>query len=1222
MRKIFVSAIVFGFVLAVSRAHAAPLRLRTGSIEPPPKTSASAALKASAARAHYLLQFRGPVRPEWKSALRNLGIRLYDYIPDYAFIVGMTGAQARRALQLDYVRWVEPLAARHRKDQSLDSVSSAAAQVIIHLFQDESFGAVRSFIEAAGGKIVEGGDSVYRAEVPARIIERIAAMEEVKWIEEWVQPRVTNNVAAGIIGAEAVRTRLGLYGAGQVIAIADTGLDTGQQATLSADFAGRLLKAYAIRRPGDWSDLTGHGTHITGIATGSGVLSGSNPSGHLYTGSFAGVAPEAQFIMQSIGDASEYLYPPANLSDLFLPAYTDGARVHSDSWGSPVRGKYTTYSQQVDDFVWNYRDLVLVFPAGNDGKDANADGITDLMYMYAPATAKNCIAVGATENVRSTGRVTRYGWAWPLDFPADPLHNDYISDNAGGMVAWSDRGPCADGRIKPDICAPGTNIISCRTHAGSSPTGWGAYDANYIYWGGTSMSTPMVAGAAALVREYYIKIRSVQPSAALVKATLLNSATDITPGQYAPPYPQEVPRRPNNVEGWGRLNLSAAIDPPAPRVVSFVDETSGLNTGQSRNYAVQVLGNSLPLSVTLVWTDPPGAPLAARELVNNLDLTVTDPEARVYRGNGVVDAVNNVETVDLLSPVQGAYTVTVSAVNVPTGPQPFALVISGQITGGYIAGCTRTESGKPVAGASITVSAEGFERTTATDESGGYTVHVPDGSYTVTASKSGWTFSPPSRAVEVSGVGVGGADFIGSAPAGQITGTVTKAVGGKAQYLIESPHPYNDNSNLLYTVAGHPSATSIRAHIAEMKVQSGYDVIKIEDSAGNLIEQITGTRYDYWTSWVAGNSLRIRLVSDSSLTDYGFRVDQFETDLVTQGPKEGVTISAGPGGGSADSQSNGGFAISPLEPVAYSVVPSLGSWTFDPAARFVSVPPGGTTAGVDFYAFPPASISGTVKAGTISQQPKVIDTDGYPDNAYIVYVCEGPTGASRIRVHFTLIDVEGGFDFVHVADMAGNIIDTYTGEHADVWSSWVVGNSLKIILTSDDAFNYYGFITDVIETVSNERGVGGISVSLQPGGASTTTTQNGSFAFSAVVPGVYTVSASAPYWSFAPASSVANAVSGMAVEGIDFFGVMHTMPGIGYAKSVPDGTEVYLTGQVVVAGSDEFDGCLYIEEPNRSMGIRVVTQQTVACGATVAIRGVMSTQGGERQIVAISVTVL
>ena len=152
------------------------------------------------------------------------------------------------------------------------------------------------------------------------------------------------------------------------------------------------------------------------------------------------------------------------------------------------------------------------------------------------------------------------------------IYNDDAGSGAGydiaGMAAFSSRGPALDGRIKPDIVAPGTWIASTKSSVASGG-GWGAIDSNYMYMGGTSMATPLTAGAAALIRQYYTDRESITPSAALIKATMVNGATDIYPGQYGTGGTQEIPvTRPTNVAGWGRVDVQDSIFPTGARVMT------------------------------------------------------------------------------------------------------------------------------------------------------------------------------------------------------------------------------------------------------------------------------------------------------------------------------------------------------------------------------------------------------------------------------------------------------------------------------------------------------------------------------------------------------------------------------------------------------------------------------------------------------------------------------
>lgn len=329
--------------------------------------------------------------------------------------------------------------------------------------------------------------------------------------------------------------------------------------------------------------------------------------------------------------------------------------------------------------------MIILFSAGNSGVDADANGYVDQDSIGSPGTAKNCITSGASDNERTTGGYNPGGpcstWyeCWGSDYPTNPTRDDRISDTRQELAAFSSRGPTDDGRIKPDVVAPGTNILSTRSQY-ASETGWGTYPNNYyMYMGGTSMSNPLIAGAATLVREYYVEKKGHTPSAALVKAALINSATDITGyGNSSQEAGQPIP---NNHEGWGLVNVGAATSATCP----FHDGDT-VTTGSNQTYSYSVGSSAQPFKVTLVWSDYPGSPPAGG-LVNNLNLVVTGPGGTTYRGNvfsggwsvpgGTADSVNNVESVYVQNPAVGTWTVRVEGANVPQGPQPFALVARG-----------------------------------------------------------------------------------------------------------------------------------------------------------------------------------------------------------------------------------------------------------------------------------------------------------------------------------------------------------------------------------------------------------------------------------------------------------------------------------------------------------------------------------------------------------------
>jgi hypothetical protein len=140
---------------------------------------------------------------------------------------------------------------------------------------------------------------------------------------------------------------------------------------------------------------------------------------------------------------------------------------------------------------------------------------------------------------------------------------------------------------------------------------------------------------------------------------------------------------PNRDEGWGRVDLDSATNSRR----KFVDGAASLTTGGSATYMYTVASPGSPFKVTLAWSDPASTTSAAKNLVNDLDLVVTAPGGAQYFGNvfaggwsqtgGAGDRVNNLENVYVASAAAGTWTVVVGGYNVPSGPQPFALVVDG-----------------------------------------------------------------------------------------------------------------------------------------------------------------------------------------------------------------------------------------------------------------------------------------------------------------------------------------------------------------------------------------------------------------------------------------------------------------------------------------------------------------------------------------------------------------
>lgn len=1200
----------------------AAIRLKTGVVDTSARTQVQAAAPSHGS-GHYLVELRGPATLQSMQAIAQAGALIIEYVPDYAYLVRVEHARVHALRELSCVQWVGPYEPAYKFESLLSAAGKERPQqYVVLLFPGVSKHYACQRIKLAGARLVENSASengqLIRILATRSQIAQLIQLESVAWVEPYVQPKLCNDVASSICGVPEIRQNPGLFGAGQVLGIADAGLANGNLATISPDFAGRIKAVYALRRPGDWSDQNGHGTHVTGTAVGSGADSGSNPAVHSYSGSFAGYAPEAQLVFQSIGDSGGFVFPPLHLGELFQPAYDNGARVHSDSWGSAVKGAYTTYSSEVDQFAWDHKDFLATFSVGNDAVDLYFPvGVSDPDCIYAPATAKNCIAVGASETLRTTGGYQMgYGIAWPNDFPSAPIKYDLMSNTTNGMAAFSGRGPTDDGRIKPDIVAPGTNIISCRCAAGV--TGWAAYDEHYMYWGGTSMATPQVAGAAALVREYYQTEKSLNPSAALVKATLLAGAIDMSPGQYGTGSTRELYPVPDVSQGWGRLSVKNSIFPDPPLVNEFTDEATGLSTGETREYLYNVVDTSVPLKATLVWTDYPGAVYAAKELVNDLDLTLVSPTGGILPVNGICDHTNNVEQVKITSPGLGVYKVRVTGYNVPMGPQDYALVVSGGLPNAYISGTVTSSSGAGVQGAIISIVSATEVRRLSTNLSGQYLARVEPGTYSVQIGKQGWSFTPRSRTVEVASAPVEHVDFQGTGTPGALNGRLRSVVGGVVSKMLETPHPYLNNCDQTYVISAHSGASHVRVHFAEIDLMSDGDTIYILDAADSVKNIFTGHGEDVWSAWVPGSTVKIRIVTnDAGNIGYGFYIDGYETDLIDSGALAGATVTLSPGGFQTTSGVNGNYSFTNIPPGTYTVTPSKAHWKLQPPTKTIEVPAGGAASGVDFDGFPPGSISGQVQI--ISTQPHAINIQSphpYPENYTNIWTITADASVTRLRLHFARISTEPAFDLVYLLDEDENIVEIFTAEEADLWTPWVEGHIAKIMLSSDEAFSEWGFYCDGYEAQTAMGGLGGANVQLTTDGRSAVTQADGAFALSDVDVGSHTVSCSLAPWSFDPVSTIVNISAGLG-ENLLFYAALSDLSLPSQVKLVADAMQVTLKGVVVSA---KFNGCFYVQDANRLGGVRVDWSGAVSEGTLVDITGTLSTPSGERRITASSVS--
>lgn len=693
------------------------LYLRRGAFDPlRAQPSVAAALRADAATSLILAQFAVGQRPAARTALLAAGLRPLAYIPDNALLLRRVGGSDATLRSLPGLRWWGPLAPADKLAPELAALAqrppTGALALRVLLAPDADASAALADLAPFGGAVQAqtptAQGTLLRVNLPATALLGLLRHPDVLWIEQAQPLRVQNDQARAITRVEAARRQFAwLDGAGQIVAVTDTGLDVqpSVQAGSNPDFApGRIAAAFtpAQMAPNDgacagttsWSDRHGHGTHVAGTVLGSGARS---PQG----ADLAGMAPAARLVVQAVSLGTGDLSCLTDDARFLALAYDAGARVQNASWGGPSGGTlnqpqyggYDLYASMVDEFLWEHDDHLLVVAAGNEGADRSPfDGLVDPDTINSPGTAKNVLTVGASENERLPGGGCAFSppervcWS-AFGFGAAPLAGDPISNNTAGMAAWSSRGPADDGRIKPEIVAPGTNLISAASHHSSASYPAGRLDANYAYDSGTSMATPVVSGLAALTRQWLAHEHGLNdPSAALIKALLLNGAASMGAGQYGLGEQREIPAAwPNAVAGWGRAALDTALGANGAHTVWFDDRRVGLGEpGASATYRLLVSGDA-PLRLTLAWADPPASALAGRALVNDLDLELEGPGGASWRGNADAqlgpacrdgagaDRCNNVESIEVAAPAAGLYTLRVRAAQLGGQAQRFAL---------------------------------------------------------------------------------------------------------------------------------------------------------------------------------------------------------------------------------------------------------------------------------------------------------------------------------------------------------------------------------------------------------------------------------------------------------------------------------------------------------------------------------------------------------------------
>ncbi|KXX75295.1 Serine protease/ABC transporter B family protein tagC [Madurella mycetomatis] len=551
-----------------------------------------------------LIETKVPASRELKKRLsevhlepeRNLGDNTWLCKPSGDTGVGIDLDLVKRLDLINIARTV-PLSLKIQP--SLKAGDETATHVVdIVLYGSESEDSIHELsrrISEAVGVSVESmrfrrENSIIRLKTPQSSLSIIAQDPRVSAIEQVHELELHNNVARGVIHADVLINDTPFKGKGQIITVADSGFDKGSTADTHPAFTGRVRDLFAVGR-----EKTGKtdDAHVCGSALGDG-------SSATMGGTIQGTAPEAELIVQSLLDENKKLFGSSSsiLAKLLDKAYQQGSRVHTNSWGpkwDEATGQvpYNNASTELDEFVWTHPDMVVCFSAGNDGDKQTQPGHG---HIGGQAAAKNCITVGSCDNHRlaKDNKCTAFDAAGTTQ------------GNPANVSWFSSRGPTWENRVKPDVVAPGSMVLSTKTRAPgvNVKENYGkSTDPLWYFNTGTSMATPLVAGCAAVLRQTLIGSGLTNPSAALIRAMLINGAIDLGKSREE--------------QGFGRVDLASSVivngktknrDFIEGELIEEDDKDEVAHKFKLGQYMTDAAKTGT-LKTTLVWTDVPGSVL-------------------------------------------------------------------------------------------------------------------------------------------------------------------------------------------------------------------------------------------------------------------------------------------------------------------------------------------------------------------------------------------------------------------------------------------------------------------------------------------------------------------------------------------------------------------------------------------------------------------------------------
>jgi len=578
-------------------------------------------------RYYRLIQFYQIPTQDQKASIEAKGVKLYNYLPNNCYMASIPYGTLLSSINKEgNVRSLFPLTTSLKLSSELKSGKQPGYAlhengnldvILLHHPDITTAQAAQSLLEK-GYEIafLLPEQNGIRLQVAPNKLTELAALPFIYFIEPLdINPQPEDVKSATDHRSNTIATvyKNGLKydGTGISIALNDDGV-IGPH----IDYTGRLINQYIT------FDNGAHGDHTGGIIMGAGNV---NPTAH-------GMAFGADLGVYGVSGSFASTYQA--FDSIYNHYISKSTRIISTSYGDGNNTGYTSRARLMDLQINSMPELMHVFSAGNSGTSN---------FSYGAGAGWGNITGGhkQAKNVITVGNLTE------ID----------------ALASSSSRGPAKDGRIKPDICAVGTNVNSTL-----GPN-------TYQLMSGTSMACPGVAGTLAQLEHAYKALHNnIAPPSSLMKACILNTGDDL--GNVGPDYKF----------GYGRINARRAYSIIANNQFLF----DSVVQNNSKTHSITIPSGVAELRVMVYWHDKEATAGVSKALVNNLDMSVVTPSAQtvlpwilnktatVAALNSLatqgVDTLNNMEQVTIANPAAGNYTVSVVGTAVPFGPQKYVVV--------------------------------------------------------------------------------------------------------------------------------------------------------------------------------------------------------------------------------------------------------------------------------------------------------------------------------------------------------------------------------------------------------------------------------------------------------------------------------------------------------------------------------------------------------------------